>query len=131
MPPELIVPASVMSLAFLFYTGGVWTERLARELRPSHVATFWAGVLCDSAATHLMLELIIEQGGVRDWPHTLTGAAALLLMAAHAIWASWVLARGDGSARRRFHRYSVTVWVVWLVPYVSGMAAGIARGTSG
>lgn len=131
MPPELIVPAAVMSLAFLLYTGGVWAERAAQRLSAGHVVAFWGGVLCDSTATRLMLDLIVEQGGVRDWLHTLTGAAALALMIAHATWASWVLARGDEGARRRFHRLSVAVWAVWVVPYATGMVAGIARGAQG
>jgi len=131
MPRELIVPAIVMSLAFVFYTAGVWAERAARDLRSWHVALFWVGIACDTTATEMMFRLLREQGGVRDWSHTLTGAAALGLMAAHAVWATWTLLRGSESARRGFHRFSVAVWALWLVPYLGGMVAGIARGAGG
>ncbi len=129
MPQELIVPAVIMSLAFVFYTTGVWAERAVRELTAWHVAAFWLGIVCDSVATHMMLQMLLARGGVRDWTHTLTGGAALGLMLIHAVWATWTLLRGDEAARRGFHRYSVAVWAVWLVPYLGGMIAGIERGT--
>ncbi len=40
MPRELILPATVMSLAFVFYTTGVWSERIQRDLRGWHVVLF-------------------------------------------------------------------------------------------
>lgn len=131
MPPELIIPATLMTLAFVFYTTGVWAERAARDLRVWHVAAFWVGLTCDTVATEMMFRMLIASGGVSDWVHTLTGAAALSLMAGHATWATWTLVRGSEAARRGFHRFSLIVWVVWLVPYLGGMVAGIARGASG
>lgn len=50
-----------------------------------------------------------------------TGAAALLLMAAHLTWAVVVLVRDRAVDRQRFHALSLGVWLVWLVPYVTGM----------
>ncbi len=131
MPKELIIPATIMSLAFVFYTTGVWAERFARNLRPWHVVLFWVGIVCDTTATEMMFRMLIANGMVRDWAHTLTGAAALSLMLIHAIWATWTLLRGSEAAKRGFHRYSVAVWAVWLVPYLGGMIAGIMRGVNG
>jgi uncharacterized repeat protein (TIGR03987 family) len=131
MPRELIIPAIVMSLAFVFYTTGVWAERAARDLKPWHVAAFWAGIICDTTATEMMFRMLLAQGGVNDWVHTLTGAAALGLMAIHALWATWTLLRGSAAARRDFHRYSIVVWAIWLLPYLGGMVVGIMRGASG
>ena len=130
MPRELILPATIMSLAFVFYTTGVWSERRQRDLRGWHVALFWLGLACDGYATVLMERLVAigEHAGV---VHTLTGFAAFGLMAIHATWATWVLFRGRPQARTDFHRYSIVVWAVWLVPYFGGMAAGIARGVNG
>ena len=127
MPHELIIPATIMSLAFVFYTTGVWSERFQRDLHGWHVVLFWFGLACDGYATTLMHALTAagEQAGA---VHTVTGVAAFGLMAAHALWATWVLFRGSPQSRRGFHRYSVAVWVVWLIPYFGGMAAGIARG---
>jgi len=33
MPQMLILPAIIMSLAFVLYTAGVWSERLQRDLK--------------------------------------------------------------------------------------------------
>jgi uncharacterized repeat protein (TIGR03987 family) len=130
MPPQLIAPAIVMSFAFVFYTTGVFSERIQRDLRGWHVALFWLGLTCDGAATSLMRQLVAggERPGIL---HTVTGLAAFSLMGLHAAWATWVLFRGSREARRGFHRYSVVVWAVWLVPYLGGMIAGIARGANG
>jgi len=130
MPRELIVPATIMSLAFVFYTTGVWSERFQRDLRPWHVALFWLGLACDGYATSLM-ERLVAVGERAGAVHTITGFAAFALMATHALWATWVLVRGGREARARFHRFSLVVWAVWLVPYFGGMVAGILRGANG
>ncbi len=57
--------------------------------------------------------------------HTLAGQIALWLMLAHAIWATIVTLRGSDEARTGFHRYSLFVWLVWLVPYFGGMYIGM------
>ena len=130
MPQQLIVPAIIMSLAFVFYTTGVLAERIQRNLHGWHVAVFWTGLACDGTATTLMHRLVLagEQPGII---HTITGIGAFGLMAVHAAWASWVLARGSLQAREGFHRYSIVVWAVWLLPYLGGMIAGIMRGANG
>jgi len=130
MPHELIIPATVMSLAFVFYTTGVWLERFQRDLRVWHVALFWIGLACDGTATELMHRLTVagENPGII---HSVTGFAAFWLMAAHAAWATWVLLKGSREARARFHRFSIVVWTIWLVPYFGGMIAGISRGANG
>ena len=130
MPPELILPATIMSLAFVFYTTGVWSERIQRDLHGWHVLLFWLGLACDGYATSLMSDLVAtgERAGL---VHTATGFAAFGLMAVHAAWATWVLIRGRREAREGFHRYSIVVWAVWLVPYLGGMVAGMARGSAG
>jgi uncharacterized repeat protein (TIGR03987 family) len=130
MPPQLIVPATVISLAFVFYTTGVWAERIQRDLRGWHVALFWIGLACDGLGTELMRQLTAA-GENAGFVHTVTGIAAFVLMAVHAVWATWVLVKGRREARAGFHRYSIVVWTIWLVPYLGGMGAGIARGTNG
>jgi len=58
-------------------------------------------------------------------PHTLTGQIALWLMLAHAIWATIVVRKDLQRLRLKFHRYSLFVWLVWLVPYFGGMFMGM------
>jgi uncharacterized repeat protein (TIGR03987 family) len=57
--------------------------------------------------------------------HTLTGQIALWLMLVHASWASWVARSGTDEARTGFHRYSMFVWLIWLIPYFGGMYLGM------
>lgn len=128
MPAELIVPSAIMSAAFVFYTTGVFAERVVRDLRAWHVVLFWLGILCDATATRMMSQLRAagQDPGV---VHTVTGGSALLLMLGHALWATWTLWRGSAGARAGFHRYSIAVWMAWLIPYFGGMIAGITAGT--
>lgn len=127
MPAYLIWPTIVMTLAFAFYTLGVWAERLARELRGWHVVAFWLGLAFDAYGTWLMEQMTVG-GMYSGWFHTVTGFSAFALMALHAAWATGVVARGSAEQRTSFHRYSVAVWTLWLVPYLGGMIAGMMKG---
>ncbi len=111
--------------ALTFYSIGVWRERFAGRLRPTHVAFFWLGLCCDTAGTELMRRIV---GGLELNAHAVTGALALVLMLVHAIWAAGVLHHGGEKALTIFHRFSVAVWAFWLVPFVSGMVmAGMSH----
>ncbi|MGD2123334.1 MAG: HsmA family protein [Gemmatimonadota bacterium] len=118
------VASVLITLALIFYSLGVWAEHVARYLKGWHVAAFWTGFLFDISGT-LAMEFI--HPGF-DWAssHTITGQIALWLMLGHAIWATKVVRAGRDEARRRFHRFSLIVWGIWLVPYISGMFLGMA-----
>ena len=120
----MTVAASVLiTLALIFYSIGVWAEHLARYLKGWHVAAFWTGFFFDTSGT-LAMELI-HPGFDAVSSHTITGQIALWLMLAHAIWATRVVRRGNEEARRRFHRLSLVVWFIWLIPYLGGMFLGV------
>ena len=125
MPRVVLAALVLMFAAFALYSVGVWAVVLRKHLRPWHAAFFWSGFLLDSAGTEIMRRLA---GGFRWNLHNATGAAALSLMLLHAIWASVVLLRRDDRAVRTFHRISLTVWVIWLVPFVTGLLLGRHRG---
>lgn len=109
--------------ALILYTIGVWSERLQGRLRPWHLAFFWAGLVCDTVGTGVMIDFV---GGLTADVHGITGVIAILLMLVHAVWATVVLARRDERMIRTFHRFSIVVWLVWLVPYFSPMFVAIA-----
>lgn len=122
----LLASSSVLiTLALIFYTLGVWAERISKYLKGWHVAAFWLGLLFDAAGTYGMS--LMTEGGM-DWGslHTITGQLAIWLMLGHAVWASWVVWRGTEDAREGFHRFSLFVWLVWLVPYLGGMFVGMS-----
>ncbi len=117
--------ASVLiTLALIFYSLGVWAEHVSRYLKGWHLVAFWTGFFFDTSGT-LAMEMI--RPGF-DWAssHTITGQIALWLMLGHAIWATRVVRRGSEQARRRFHRLSLAVWGIWLIPYIGGMFLGMA-----
>lgn len=122
----MLASGVLITLALAFYTLGVWAERLARYLRPWHVAVFWTGWAFDVSGTWFMHRLATGPFDLGE-PHTLTGQIALWLMLVHAAWATRVCRRGSERARSRFHRFSVVVWLVWLVPYFGGMYLGMRR----
>lgn len=124
MSATLIISSILITLALLFYSLGVWAERISRYLKAWHVYAFWTGFMFDVSGT---LGMHIYAGGFFDLtkPHTLTGQIALWLMLIHAIWATRVVRKGSEKTRTGFHRYSILVWLIWLIPYVGGMFMGM------
>lgn len=43
--------------------------------------------------------------------------ASIILMLIHFVWAMIVLLRKDEKAIQSFHKFSVIVWLIWLIPY--------------
>jgi uncharacterized repeat protein (TIGR03987 family) len=124
MSTSLIASRTLITLALIFYSLGVWSERIARYLKPWHVVAFWIGFTFDISGTYAM-HLLAK--GPFDFiePHTLTGQIALWLMLLHALWATWVTIKGSEKLRLKFHRFSVIVWLIWLIPYFGGMYLGM------
>jgi uncharacterized repeat protein (TIGR03987 family) len=121
----MIVSATLITLALVFYSLGVWAERLAHYLKPWHVAAFWVGFAFDLSGTWAMHQLAEGPFDILE-AHTFTGQIALWLMLIHAIWATRVASTGNEVARQGFHRYSLVVWLIWLIPYISGMYLGMS-----
>jgi uncharacterized repeat protein (TIGR03987 family) len=107
----------LITLALVFYTIGVWSERLAGRLKGWHLIFFWGGLIFDTVGTGMMMEMA---GRLTADLHGVTGLLAILLMLIHAIWATIVLVRRDERAILNFHKFSLVVWLIWLVPYFSG-----------
>lgn len=122
----LILSSTLITLALVFYSLGIWSERFAKYLKPWHVVTFWAGFLFDVSGTTAMH--FLAKGHFNFWaPHTLTGQIALWLMLTHAIWATYVTLKGSEKSKIQFHRYSLIVWMIWLIPYFGGMYLGMSK----
>ena len=117
------IPMSVISLALIFYTIGVWSERLNGKLKAWHLVFFWLGLVCDTLGTGLMFELV---GGMSWDVHGITGVIAIALMFIHAVWATIVLIRKDERWIKDFHKFSIVVWLIWLIPYFSPVFVQIA-----
>lgn len=122
MANEVVISTILISLALVFYSIGVWSERLAGRLKGWHLVFFWGGLVFDTTGTAIMMEMA---GGIVFDVHGLTGVLAIILMFVHAVWATVVLIRKDEKAITKFHHFSVFVWAVWLVPYFTGFFASM------
>ena len=118
MPEQVLLALVLITLALIFYSIGVWSERMAGCLKSWHLVFFWGGFVFDTTGTGIMLEMA---GGIKFDLHGLTGLIAILLMLVHSIWATIVLIRNDERMMLNFHKFSLVVWLIWLVPYFSGL----------
>jgi len=41
------------------------------------------------------------------------------------MWATWIVRKGSEEQRTHFHRLSLVVWLIWLIPYFGGMYLGM------
>lgn len=126
MNGTLLVATITITLALIFYSIGVWSERRAKTLKKWHVIVFWLGLACDSTGTFLMKQIAnSNQSDFYTSLHGITGALAILLMIFHALWASFVMIKGSDVQKEKFHTLSIVVWAIWLIPYFAGMFIGM------
>ena len=121
----LIAAIITITFALVFYSVGVWSEKLQGGLKRWHVVIFWVGFVFDTTGTTLMSRL--TTGGFTFNFHGITGVTAILLMLIHAIWATVVILHNNSKQKQNFHRFSIVVWIIWLIPFISGMLFGVAR----
>lgn len=113
----------IITSALVAYSIGVWSERFQGRLKPWHLAFFGLGLVFDTVGTGMMFDFA---GGMTFDVHGITGVIAIVLMFIHAAWALVVLLRKDEKAITTFHRFSVAVWLIWLIPYFSPMFFAMA-----
>jgi uncharacterized repeat protein (TIGR03987 family) len=119
----LLIPSIVSILAALIlYTIGAWSQKITGQLKTWHAVLFWIGFAFDTTGTLLMATI----AGRLDFNlHGISGIIAILLMFVNALWATLVLAKKQEAALRNFHKFSIFVWAVWLIPFISGMIGGM------
>lgn len=125
MSSTLIAAIVFITLALVLYTVAVWTEKIKGKLTPKLLVLFWLGLLCDTIGTTLMSSIATAEGSTGMSFHMVTGMLAILLMLFHALWATYVLVKDDKEKIKSFHKFSLTVWLIWLIPYISGMVVGM------
>lgn len=122
----IILSSILITLALVFYSIGIWAERIKKYLLKWHLIFFWVGFLFDLSGTYSM-HLMAKDNFNFFEPHTFTGQIAIWLMLIHAIWATIVIVKNQETAKVKFHRYSLLVWLIWLIPYFGGMYLGMSK----
>lgn len=113
----------LISLAFVFYSIGVWSEKFSGKLQIWHSVVFWIGFFFDATGTSAMNKIANTHFQLNL--HTVTGLFAILIMFFHALWATIVLIKNNDQSRRNFRKFSILVWLIWLIPYISGIIIGM------
>lgn len=124
MSLQLILATTAISLALVFYTIGVFDER-KHSLTKRNLILFWTGFVFDTTGTTVMTMMAQEGGSPVLGMHAASGVLAIVLMAAHATWATVTYVRGSERAKERFHTFSIVVWLFWLLPYTMGILQGV------
>lgn len=131
---ECVLTTSIIliTLALVAYTTGVWAEHRSGTLKWWHVVAFGVGLTFDAAGTAVMGSIAASGATTRVSSNPVlggimatTGTLAIALMAFHLAWAILTMVRGNEVARKRFHKFSLVVWSIWLIPYITGMLAGM------
>lgn len=125
MNTTLLMAIIMITLALVFYTVGVWMEKIQKQLKVRHLVLFLLGLVCDSTGTALMSMIADHADGSGMGLHGITGAVAIILMVVHAVWALIVLIKKNEKQQQNFHKFSIFVWLIWLVPYIIGMVIGM------
>ncbi|MGO1372478.1 MAG: HsmA family protein [Senegalia sp. (in: firmicutes)] len=125
MDSTLIVASIAMVLALIFYTFGVWGEKLSGTIKVKHLISFLIGLILDTTGTILMRQIAQDGGGSKLGIHQVTGGLAVTLMLIHLIWAVFVYVKGDENAKKNFHKFSIVVWLIWLISFILGMLVGM------
>jgi uncharacterized repeat protein (TIGR03987 family) len=119
---------SFIFMACLFYTIGVWAEKIKGKLKWWHTIVFWCGFASDTVGTGAMYGIA---GNIFRFNfHGVTGMIAIILMLFHALWATIVLLKKDEKMILNFHKFSIVVWCIWLIPMISGMIFGSITGAT-
>lgn len=127
MNTTLLFAIIFITLALILYTVGVWMEKIQKELKIRHLVLFVLGLICDSTGTALMSKLADHSTSKALGVHGVTGAIAIIFMVVHAAWAALVLAKKDEKKQQNFHKFSIFVWLIWLIPYFIGMFMGMGK----
>lgn len=121
----LIYAIISITSALIFYTIGVWSEKIQGKLKIWHLFIFYLGLIFDTLGTIIMSK--IAEGGFQLNFHGITGLLAIILMIFHTLWATIVLIKNDEKVKANFHKLSILVWIIWLMPFVSGAIFGVSR----
>lgn len=126
MPSTPIIPAISMTAVFALYTTVVWIQRRHGTIEPWHVVAVWVALAVDIGGT-LHMSTLAGRGASISPLHTAIGLVGIGVLAAHATWMTALRLR-PGRSTAAFTHWGVTMWALWMAPYLGGMFAGMLVG---
>jgi len=124
----LIAAIIFLTIAWICYSIGIIVESSSGILKPWHVKLFWLGLLFELTGATLMF--ILGKGEV--YPiHMIVGAIALALIIFHNILASIIIKAGNTMFLKCFPKFSLTVYLIWLIAFITGMIIGMKQDHGG
>lgn len=122
---DIIMIALVLYVSVLiFYSLGVLGQNRDKCIKPMHVIYFWLSVV--AAVTGIVYLNGHFGEGTISWYMLMAGVGVIWLIG-HTIWATAILILRSDQAFYRFQEFSVLIWLVWLVPYFTGLLSGLSR----
>ncbi len=114
----LIIAVISMLAAVTLYTTAVFKEKKDGIIKKHHLIIFVSGLFFDTLGTTVMSMM---SDSFKFDIHGVTGLAALILMFFHVIFASLVYFFGKEKQKQQFHKYSFIIWLIWLIPFITGL----------
>jgi uncharacterized repeat protein (TIGR03987 family) len=119
-----LIAVIFITIAAIFYTLAVLAEKFQGGLMWWHVDVFWLGLACDTVGTTAMGKIV---GTIQLNFHGITGLIAIILMIFHTLWATHVLLSANEHLKIHFHKLSILVWLIWLIPMTTGILMGALK----
>jgi len=113
-----LIATSIVTLALIFYTIGIISEQIKKELTRKVLAFVTLGIIFDISATTLM---IIGSANSPFTVHGLLGYSSLTLMMIDVVllWRHKKV-HGFGNVSSGLHIYSRMAYTWWVLAYITG-----------
>lgn len=120
----ILLSVGFITLALILYTTAVWLNWRAKMLVPAYIVIFYFALAADALATKMMGARVET---IRWDLHTISGYAALGLMALLTLYGTVALIQRRQEWLAGFHKLALPIWVIWVASYVTGVVLGIQR----
>lgn len=121
----LIYAIISITSALLFYTIGIWSCKIQIKLKKWHLIMIYLGLISDISGTTIMSKISSESFQLNF--HGITGLLGITLMLFQALWATKVIINEDEKAKTNFLNFSIPIWIIWLIAYISGAILGVTK----
>ncbi len=119
MKPILMIGATIVTLALIFYSIGIITEQRKRQITTKAMLFIALGLLADITATVCM---IVGSSNSPFTFHGFIGYTGLLAMLIETSLAYKFYSKNGAEAKvpKGLHTYSLIAYLLWVAVYITG-----------